>query len=973
MSYFADQYNRVRYPIADAGPTGLRNAQVGGIHAVAAHFTLSKLPAIIVMPTGSGKTAVLCLTPYLKRADRVLVVTPSRLVRNQIAEEVAGLLTLKEIGVFAADVPPPMCHELTERVKTPGEWDALREYDVVVATPNAISPAYEGVPQPPADLFDLLLVDEAHHEPAKTWRELLSAFPDAARVLFTATPYRQDGRDIRGRLAYAYPLKRAYEDGIFGKLRYVPVDANGGSHDVATAKKAEEVFLADRAAGLRHYLMVRTDQKTRAKQLEKVYADHTGLRLRTISSDHSYQWVRRTIEHLRGGDLDGVICVDMMGEGFDFPNLKVAAIHSPHKSLSVTLQFIGRFARTNAPDIGDAKFVAVPTDVGGEIDALFKEGAVWQELVTDLAGNRLTEEQDAREVIEAFGEPVVADPKAGDISLYSLWPFCHVKIYKTPVDVNIASPVTLPPPFEVHARWVDAAHRAAVVISNEQQNPRWTDLPDFNRSEYDLFVVYHDPDTKLLFINASRRSTALYEELAEQYTGGRHRILPLCRINRVLRGIENPEFFNIGMKNRVTNPNAESYRIYTGRRAEQAVDEADARLNHRGHVFGKGVLGGKAVTIGYSSASKVWSNTNCRIPALIDWCRTLAKQIASDEPMAKIPGLDLLTVGEEIGRVPDGVIAAEWHPSAYKAHIKATYKDATGEDRECELTDLDLEVDRAATDAAVVTLVVRGDGIEWRARFDLAAFPHLSPADPPAPGISLTRGHGTERLIDHLNNYLPSFYCADFSMFRGAELFAANPDREPFPAESLAVIDWHGAGVNIEKEFWKDSDERGGKVCIHDHLCQTLNADPHRVVVYDHGTGEVADVLTFQIDNDHVLVRLYHVKGSSDTLPGERVEDVYQVCGQVIKSLIWLKRDRDLQKKLRERFAKGSKCVRGDKDEIDALFIRGRETGFRYQMVIVQPGVSKKKFGQKLGEVLAAAAHYLKHAGAEKLLVLASA
>lgn len=43
-----------------------------------------------------------------------------------------------------------------------------------------------------------------------------------------------------------------------------------------------------------------------------------------------------------------MICVDMLGEGFDFPNLKIAAIHEPHKSLASTLQFIGRFARTNA-------------------------------------------------------------------------------------------------------------------------------------------------------------------------------------------------------------------------------------------------------------------------------------------------------------------------------------------------------------------------------------------------------------------------------------------------------------------------------------------------------------------------------------------------------------------------------------------------------------------------------------------------
>jgi superfamily II DNA or RNA helicase len=35
---------------------GLRNAQVGALHAVAAHWTVSTKPALIVMPTGTGKT-----------------------------------------------------------------------------------------------------------------------------------------------------------------------------------------------------------------------------------------------------------------------------------------------------------------------------------------------------------------------------------------------------------------------------------------------------------------------------------------------------------------------------------------------------------------------------------------------------------------------------------------------------------------------------------------------------------------------------------------------------------------------------------------------------------------------------------------------------------------------------------------------------------------------------------------------------
>lgn len=65
MSYFSDLYNSIKYPIASENTPGLRNAQIGAIHAIASHSTIEPIDtAVIVMPTGSGKTAVLMLAPY---------------------------------------------------------------------------------------------------------------------------------------------------------------------------------------------------------------------------------------------------------------------------------------------------------------------------------------------------------------------------------------------------------------------------------------------------------------------------------------------------------------------------------------------------------------------------------------------------------------------------------------------------------------------------------------------------------------------------------------------------------------------------------------------------------------------------------------------------------------------------------------------------------------------------------------------
>jgi len=48
----------------------------------------------------------------------------------------------------------------------------LDNYDVIVAHPNSISPYYKNLSPIPPELIDAVFIDEAHHEPAPTWREI---------------------------------------------------------------------------------------------------------------------------------------------------------------------------------------------------------------------------------------------------------------------------------------------------------------------------------------------------------------------------------------------------------------------------------------------------------------------------------------------------------------------------------------------------------------------------------------------------------------------------------------------------------------------------------------------------------------------------------------------------------------------------------------------------------------------------------
>src|SRR5919199_100560 len=151
-----------------------RQPQLGAIGALLAHWSLGHdEPSVISIPTGSGKTAVALAAPFLatNAPTRVLVLAPSQQVRHQLTAQFSTYAQLVALGVLPASERYPSVFEMTGRVS---DWSALEEHDVVVALPNSISPVhYPEDQQPPPTLFDLLVVDEAHHAPARTWSALL--------------------------------------------------------------------------------------------------------------------------------------------------------------------------------------------------------------------------------------------------------------------------------------------------------------------------------------------------------------------------------------------------------------------------------------------------------------------------------------------------------------------------------------------------------------------------------------------------------------------------------------------------------------------------------------------------------------------------------------------------------------------------------------------------------------------------------
>lgn len=961
VNYFTEHYKFLQYPISTKDYIGLRNAQIGAIHAISSYFTLNKAKAAMVtMPTGSGKTAVLMMTPYILQAKRILVITPSKMVRSQITDDFKDLSTLCKAGVFKSTMKKPDVTEL-EHTYSPDNFEEILKYNVIVSTPRcALTLTLDDRFQ---DEIDIVLVDEAHHTPAVSWTQILLNLHRAKHILFTATPFRMDRKEIKGEMIYNYPLSLAYADGIFGEIEYIPIEGIK-EKDKRIALKAQKVLISDREKGFNHYLMVRTNGKDEAKSLEELYQEVTDLRLKRIDSSMSNNTVKKCIAALKEGKLDGIICVDMLGEGFDFPNLKIAAIHSPHKSLANTLQFIGRFARTNAENIGTAKFIAMnDEELEIENNHLYTNDSVWQDMVIDLSENRTKNEEQKKKYFESYSR--ISDGEKIDeeeISLYSIRPNCHAKVYRVyKFDINGVFPKECN---IINGPFVNENDNTVIAIGQELSNPKWLSTDMHKNKEYMLFIIHFQKETDLLFIYSQSKTEYVYRLLVEAFCDKSYKV-PQYQMNRVLGNLKEFEIFNSGMQNRY-NESGESYQISAGSNLGENIDPSTGKIYSPGHLFCKASYETENITIGYSTASKMWSSSYLPIPEFVEWCDFNGKKIMNKDIKVKTnTNYDYLPLPEELTQYPSNIFMSDFDHNSY---ISPLVIENNGEsDTYIELIDTKISIERIKNNQIEIKISI--SDIEEVLSCDTEGnYKTISG--------KIVLKNGSERLLlsDYLNDYPLRFRTTDDVLIQGKEYYKGNPDAILYDSENIVPIDWDEYGTDLSLEV-EDQKKYPGKKSIQKTLQEIIEeTEEYRYIIFDHASGEIADYITVEEQKNVFEITLYHVKKMSSKNFNTSVNDLYEVVGQAVKSLIWFKTKGILLKKVGDRRKSGHcQFLRGDYDDF-VKELRNIDKQIIGKIVVVQPSISKGNvLSNKIQEVLAAGNYYIGNAGkVKKMLVYGS-
>ena len=297
------------------------------------------------MPTGTGKTYLLTavIDSFVSNnpMEKVWIVAHRRELVSQIDETVRKFHSYSTSNTYS----------LLSSVKAMSIQWLMRHYDEIEEEPG------------------MIVIDEAHHALAKTYKEMWERFPKAKFLGLTATPCRLNGKgftdlfDIlvqswgvpefisKGRLA-TYDFVSIKSDGVTQRLidslqkRGADGDYQNKEMDMLLNKKPsiERLYRSLEEYGKDRKGIVYAINISHAQKITKLYQEH-GVKAIAIDSKTPATERQQDIEAFKKGDIQVLVNVDIFSEGFDCPDVEFVQLARPTLSLAKYLQMVGRGLR----------------------------------------------------------------------------------------------------------------------------------------------------------------------------------------------------------------------------------------------------------------------------------------------------------------------------------------------------------------------------------------------------------------------------------------------------------------------------------------------------------------------------------------------------------------------------------------------------------------------------------------------------
>lgn len=929
---------------------GLREPQIGAIYRVLSHWTISKEKGLVVLPTGTGKTEVMLSLFVKEKLRKLLVVVPSDPLREQLGIKFLklGLLKNPKFRILNRNAQTPVVGFLGHIFSNTEDIDKFcKKTDVIVSTSKAISDLPVKLRSYFLDKLSHLFIDEAHHVPSKTWTEIVNLFEKKPILLFTATPYREDKKLIEGKLLYQYPLKLAQENDYFKKINFKPFyEWDKSKVDERLAEEGIKQLRQDIKDGCDHILMARCYPNSQANEVYKIYKKYSEFNPVLIHSGvDNKQEVRKKILSNEPDKPRIIVCVDMLGEGFDLPELKIGVFHYIRKSLTPTLQLVGRFTRYKLDTkLGDATFIANLADqnVSKEIESLYRLDSDWDHLINDLNDDKSEQQKDFWDFLNGY----ISFPD--NIPLQLLSPNMSTLIYKTnnhSINLdNFEEGLSFLGYYDEIKFDYNRKAESLVIVTGQKTSIDWGKIGDIYDIRWDLIVIFWDKKNKVISISSSNTKSK-YEDFIRFFADDA-KLLTGENLFRCFHGMNLIKLNRVGLRD--INGKQTTYRQSMGSDVEPTLNSITQKGSTKVDIFGKGYENGELTTIGCSEKGRIWAFRDANLFELKNWIQSVTEKVLDNSIIPNEIFLKYTCITKTIKNRPNVFpISIDWNEDVYNYSSKHNIKvNIDGED--FYLYEIELELFKPSDNDDIIfqlitindykvqyKLIINSDGFEIK---------KLS-----TKNVIFYKGRNQKPFDVYLTDNPPIIRFIDGSeLSSGNQYVELNFKGHSYDKSKFVVWDWHN--INIKKEAQGvEKDKTSVQFKVIEKL-KALNA--YDIIFNDDGPGESADVVAISrnINEREIKVQLYHCKFSSESFAGGRISDIDVLCGQAQKSIKYVKKPSDLFSHLlhRKPYKNKDKSIDrieyGKKETLEQIYEMSRsEFTTSFEIFVVQPGVSASK------------------------------
>lgn len=241
--------------------------------------------------------------------------------------------------------------------------------------------------------------------------------------------------------------------------------------------------------------------------------------------------------------------------------------------------------------------------------------------------------------------------------------------------------------------------------------------------------------------------------------------------------------------------------------------------------------------------------------------------------------------------------------------------------------------------ADLITLSIMKGNIECLVEFRLFPKVNFEYAPDTLHKLVIIKGQTFSKpssLLYILNERPINIFYENLSKLVGCVLFEFSPDKIKLIDDSQIISHSWPSTVNVFKEYYSPDDTDQNGLSIHEYIIEQAKKE-FDAVFYDHASLEIADVIGFRKNK----IQFWHCKKQNNPEPNCSITNIYEVCGQAVKSVMWSNR-KILVNQICDRAVQNNSSVKlkkGNLQTIQDILLSFDNPALPIEITIVHPGL----------------------------------